>query len=721
MVTKSTLPAAFAGSFHLLKRSNMKNFLSIALTIGCLLNTSHSDSAALNANHDSEKSSHNTNIERVIVTADLTGRDLSQLPSTAVVVDSDLIESKQARHLQELLSVVPNLNFSSGASRGKFVQIRGIGERSQFAEPINPSIGLLVDDIDISGIGSLGTLFDLQQVEVLSGPQSVATGFNSLGGIVKLVSNTPTDTPYARLGVSLAQFNESRIEGVYSNAIFENVNARFSAQNTKSDGFVANDFLMRDDTNGIDERSASAIFTYDANENNRFDLRAYYFDIDNGYDAFSLDNNNRTLSDQPGFDRTQANAFSLKHALSINAYELQTTLSYLTADTDYGYDEDWTFTGFHPFAYTSFDRYLRDINRLGIDIKLRGDLFGNDLLLGINRFEHEEDLKREYTFDDDYLSSYEPETTSLYAQYGLELNNKTNMSFAARVEKFKADFMVSDLFIASIDDDLVAFSMALDYSLNNNLLYLSGSRGYKAGGFNIDQRLETEQRSFDPEYNTSLEFGIKGTALEGNGIINLSFFYMDRDDAQVSGFETFKETLDNGTVITSFADAITNADSGVNKGIELSSTWYVTEDVDLQANVGYLDASIGNYELADGSFVPLRAQAQAPKYTVYLGATYRISQDVSLFLDVETKGEYFFSDGHNEKAPFTVIANAQLSYQVGNYTLEAWVKNVFDRLVYTRGFGGFSNDPRDEYAFAEPYFQFGQERQVGISLEYIWE
>ena len=54
-----------------------------------------------------------------------------------------------------------------GASRGRFVLIRGIGERSQFVEPLNPSIGLIIDGIDFSGLGNAGTLFDVEQVEVL--------------------------------------------------------------------------------------------------------------------------------------------------------------------------------------------------------------------------------------------------------------------------------------------------------------------------------------------------------------------------------------------------------------------------------------------------------------------------------------------------------------------------------------------------------------------------
>jgi outer membrane receptor protein involved in Fe transport len=73
-----------------------------------------------------------------------------------------------------------------------FFQIRGIGERSQFVEPINPSVGVLLDGIDLSGSGGALTLYDLQQVEILRGPQGTLMGANALAGLIALRS-TATD------------------------------------------------------------------------------------------------------------------------------------------------------------------------------------------------------------------------------------------------------------------------------------------------------------------------------------------------------------------------------------------------------------------------------------------------------------------------------------------------------------------------------------------------
>ena len=66
--------------------------------------------------------------------------------------------------------------------------MRGIGERGQFAEPLNSSVALLIDGVDFSGLGTAATLFDVSQVEVLRGPQGTLYGANALAGLINVVT-----------------------------------------------------------------------------------------------------------------------------------------------------------------------------------------------------------------------------------------------------------------------------------------------------------------------------------------------------------------------------------------------------------------------------------------------------------------------------------------------------------------------------------------------------
>ena len=107
----------------------------------------------------------------MIVSADFRPNDAHDTPVSLTTIDKDTIDSRGAQHIEDVLNLAPNVNFSSGASRGQFFQIRGIGERSQFSAPLNPSVGLLIDGIDFSRTGGAATLFDIESVEILRGPQ----------------------------------------------------------------------------------------------------------------------------------------------------------------------------------------------------------------------------------------------------------------------------------------------------------------------------------------------------------------------------------------------------------------------------------------------------------------------------------------------------------------------------------------------------------------------
>lgn len=152
-------------------------------------------------------------IERIQVTGDFRAQALSDLTDSVSVLSADTLEKRHTQALDEALALVPNVNVASGASRGRFLQIRGIGERSQFVDPVNPSVGLLVDGFDFSGLGLAGLISDVSQVEVFRGPQGTRFGANALAGLVNIRTQDPTDTLEGYGRVSLANHDAHRLEG----------------------------------------------------------------------------------------------------------------------------------------------------------------------------------------------------------------------------------------------------------------------------------------------------------------------------------------------------------------------------------------------------------------------------------------------------------------------------------------------------------------------------
>lgn len=678
---------------------------------------------AQQANVSNTSDSTPSDIERVIVSGDFRQTTLDQLSASATILDQERLRSRQPSHIDSVLNSIPNVNFATGASRGRFVQIRGIGERSQFAEPINPSVSFIVDEFDFSGLAAAGLIFDTKQLEVYRGPQATLYGTGALAGAVKLSSNdVGSDAPdyvEARIGNK----ESYRIEGATGDDINTDWGYRVALVHNRSDGFVENTFLNRSDTANIDETALRFAVEGSVDERTTLALTYRWYDIDNGYDAFSLDNDNKTLSDEPGFDEHQTHAVSARSTTNTAAGDFILIATHASHNIAYGYDEDWTFTGFHPWGYTSFDAYYRDVETQTGEMRFVSSdsaaLFDGmtDWTIGVFYKSTEEKLLRQYTYlDSDFASEYTPTTTAIYAQTESRLNENLVLVAGLRVENYDFDYADNNQLTRAFDTTMVGGKVALQYTQGDHFYYGSISRGYKGAGFNPDSRVNDNQRFFDEEYNWNYEVGVKGPLLTPDLIARAAIFYMDRKDTQVSDFDVI--TRDDGTA--GFVDIIDNADLGTNKGAELELSWIASDAWQLEASVGYLSATFEGYTLADGTEVSEQRQAQSPKWTVNLYSEYALTDNMLWRVDVDYKSEYRFSDGHDVTSPSTTLVNSEIVVLHGDWQTSLWVQNAFDREYYTRGFGGFSNDPRDEYAFDEPYYQIGNGRQFGVTVKYAF-
>ena len=350
-------------------------------------------------------------LEEVIVTAAYRPVSVLELPTSITVFDQKTIERRGAVHLEQLLNLAPNVNLSSGASRGRFVLIRGIGERSQFVEPINPSVGLIIDGMDFTGIGGAASTLDIQQVEILRGPQGTLFGANALAGLINMVSNGPEDVLDGYASLTVGNYSRLTATGAVGGPISANTGFRLAVQSNKNDGFIDNIYLDRH-TNTIDELNMRGKFNWAASDDFSLGLTLFYSDVDNGYDAFSLDNSRETYSDEPGHDRLESLAAALTTTWqATDTLALEALLSHVDADTEYGYDEDWSHTeicdntdcdsddwGF-DWWYSSTDNYIRNNSNTTADIRLVSNQGAGmaSWVAGIYYRDQDQSLQREYT------------------------------------------------------------------------------------------------------------------------------------------------------------------------------------------------------------------------------------------------------------------------------------------------------------------------------------
>ena len=222
------------------------------------------------------------------------------------------LRATTVEHFEEAIREVPNLNLSGEGSRARYFQLRGVGELEQYDGAPNPSIGFIVDDIDFSGLGSIGTLYDVDRVEVLRGPQGTRYGANALGGLIycarwsRPASSAPTSS-------RRRQRRSTRAVGAaVGGPLGDKAGFRVRARIHESDGFRDNVFLNRHDTYGRDELRSHGKLTGSRATACRVDFAGLYVDVDNGYDAWAIDNGFSTYSDKPGRDAQRSTAVSVR-------------------------------------------------------------------------------------------------------------------------------------------------------------------------------------------------------------------------------------------------------------------------------------------------------------------------------------------------------------------------------------------------------------------------
>jgi outer membrane receptor protein involved in Fe transport len=685
---------------------------------------------------DREKSSV---LSEIIIKAEFRDINIMDSANSVTVIDTRDFERRDAEHIEQVLNLAPNVNFSSGSSRGKFFQIRGIGERSQFVEPINPSVGLYIDGIDFSGLGGAATTLDIKQIEIFKGPQGTSYGANAMAGLIDMRSNDPSKKFQGSIDSSIGEYEKRIVSTTLSGPITSDLGYRFSMQRSKRDGYTDNDFLGRDDTNGIDEQTLRLKLNLQAYEYLNFSFSGLYFDADNGYDAFSLDNTRNTLSDQPGHDRQETIAFSLESTWTKNKeFDVISLFSHSSSDLEYGFDEDWSYNSICSDyscgydAYESFDNYIREKKTTTIDFRLLSKaeslIFSGstDWVTGIYFKDQEESLLREWTFDADFESVFDTKNFAIYGQLGTQLNDKLRLTSGLRLEYRQGAYSGSSSFNYDTGERLWGGKIGLEYLMTDDIMiYSLVSRGYKAGGVNSSSSLDLKNRSFDTEYLWNYETGIKADWLDGTLNSQLAIFYQDRRKMQV------KQSLVDcsGQGACTFTDYIENAKKGANYGAEMEFRWIALNDVDLYGSLGLLRATFKDYKSYSHVDVDKYAanpspkdlsghkQAYAPSYQFAFGADIYLTNNITMGIELEGKEEFSLSPRHNARSNRYELLNSHLNYRFGKWSFSLWGRNLNDRDVIVRGFGAFGNDPRKNYAL-EPYYQYGEPRVIGATAKY---
>jgi iron complex outermembrane receptor protein len=572
--------------------------------------------------------------------------------------------------------------------------------------------------MDFSGIGGAALLYDIEQVEVLMGPQGTRYGSNALAGLINLQSRAPTDA-FSIGGQAQTEDHAGRGLAAYvSGPVNDTVAYRLSAQTLTSDGFGENLFLHRP-TNTRDEDSVRGKLRITPNAGITLDLTAAAVDVDNGYDAFSLDNVRDTRSDQPGFDTQDTTFGSARLTLeTFDTFTLEALAGYAQSDTGYGYDEDWTYAGFHPDEYSSTDAFFRDRDTLTAEVRLlstdAGALFAGrtQWVAGLYTLRQDTGLRRAYTYlPADFTSTHGVDRSALYLETNTQLDGSWSLDAGLRAERVDASYNDSAGLSFDPADTLYGGKLALNYHTGaGNLLYASLARGYKIGGFNMDGSLDADLREYDSEFLWNYELGFKGSVLDGRLQTQLALFWMQRDEVQISSSTVRLRT--NGS--SEFIDYVGNAAEGNNRGLELGARYFAHDTLQVYGSLGLLHTGYEDFINSNGDDFDGREQAHAPSYQYTLGAAWNLGAEWTLDMNVQGRDAFYFSDSHDLRSNSYALLNASIEWTHANWRATLWGRNLADKDYFVRGYY-FGNDPRDGYA-SKGYTQLGEPLRYGLTV-----
>ena len=170
------------------------------------------------------------------------GLDESSISTNIQIITNDYFNVNGNNNFEDFLQSTASLNYAGGTSRAKYFQLRGLGELSQFSGEGPPHfyIGYIIDNIDFSGIGMIGQLYDMKQIEIFKGPQSSLYGPNAMAGIINLVSNKPSSIMTFNFNTSLYSKNGQTFNLSSSIPITRKLLSRITISNNHNDVFIKN-------------------------------------------------------------------------------------------------------------------------------------------------------------------------------------------------------------------------------------------------------------------------------------------------------------------------------------------------------------------------------------------------------------------------------------------------------------------------------------------------
>ncbi|TMP44276.1 TonB-dependent receptor [Pseudoalteromonas citrea] len=653
----------------------------------CMVPVALAVSAAVSADEKEQI----TSIENIVVYGEKAGRSLKDTTTSVAVITSEELANGQSDSYVDILSDIANVVFSDSLPSIRGVKGEGIAIGSySFTSGAKARVAVLTDGVAEPFVatltGDLG-LWDVQQIEVLRGPQSSNSGRNSMGGSIYVTTNTPSmDKLEASVRAGYANKMQSKeLSAMVSAPIIENELAyRFTVQNVDREHHSHFQLAEGDsysfDPKPIELSRVNAKLQWTPSQVDGLDMLLSYVDSqEEGFRYWGLggpDLSKRIISSPRNTDTSYARdkEVNSEHTYLKTSYEISDNfdIELLVSDVDYSYE-------FHQYPLVWHVRMDDESQTVDGKFSFAFDdgLSGH---FGVYKYDREQAFFNKGIYEGDDESS----SDAIYGEVTVSVSEQGQVIAGGRIEKEKQhrEFRAASgaSFIIANDETLYLPKIAYLYTVDEELtLGLSFRKGYNSGGGDFNWA-SASVYSYEPEYVNTYEFSVRKS---WDDVLNLAanIFYND-----YSGYQVFA-TGDSGQ---QWDTVIHNVEDVKSYGFEAELTYAVTDSLTLSGSFGSLETSI---EKANSNNQHLLSQElpMAPSATASIGADYWLTDNVQFSLNTR------YTSAYQSKILRKHFAEAQISqsdlYQTDSYTetrfsvayiadnwrADAYVNNAFDQ------------------------------------------
>ncbi|WP_158770970.1 TonB-dependent receptor [Paraglaciecola sp. L1A13] len=710
--------------------------------------------------------------EQIQVVAQKREQSVQEVGIAITALTGDQMEALGFDNAQEVAAMAPGVQTVQPNGEANYsIGIRGV-TNSDFTTNVESPVALYVDEVYISQMSGAGfSLFDLERVEILRGPQGTLFGRNATGGLVHFITRKPTFYPDGYAKLTVGDYNQLKLEGAFGNELTENLAARLSVNINRADGYVENRYTGND-LNNADDKTVRLQFLYTPTEGVEalFNVRYAEQDIDTGFfenvssvrageltpDEMNpvlgyIDNDGDVYAgdyDDPGFNNleTKGASATIKWDISENMRVVSIT-DISKVERTYFEDSDASPVSlFNLFLTTDADQFTQEL-------RIEGDI--NEMHWVTGGYYMDLDISDANgavsepfiggggtTAEGSEGGLYNPYTsktksTSVFAQIEYPLADNLAVIAGLRWIKDERDFTYSDQVVEFLDptskigfdssenmilqavlgeytnsreDTEIASRLQLNWFPTENILtYFSWNRGVKGGGYNAPIFPLSPPNDYD---DATLSYDPEQLDAYEIGIKNELGEY-GRVNLAAYYYDYNNYQIFNIIGLDTFT---VNSPSASSKGIEVEYQASLGDSWDVLFGVAYNDAEA---TLLDGS---KQTPVQSPKWNINGLLRYTLplaSGSLSLQGDFVFRDDVKFAliDAETVMQEAYTLYNASVTYTSSDdkWQLKAFVDNLTDEEYMVQAFDLSSTDV---FGITEQYY--GKPRWWGVSVKYSW-